>query len=286
MVGTYINYGLNPNSEFAELIVNLAEHINKKKQDSEYNPRDYIDDERWLLDSQGPKTFYYLDEAQINDLYSQINQNSLLEYTEREKSALAKEGGVTSKPLVIRGNKTSESEKTSRFQPDNSTASKYSVIENFLKENELLNYSFAQFYTNEYFLLKFHESCNKLEEEFNYKISKEERSIHWINLNKENAYPSLEKIKLISGNIAIQQNFIIEEFQGLIKLNFDHPINEYLEEKDRGVKICINCSKESLTPSGKTYIVSGKTIKATCIGKVIRWDEGSRALEINPIVPS
>lgn len=72
-VGTFFTSGLNPHGEFSDMVLTLAEHISKKKKEYEYNPRYYIEDERWLLDSQGPKTFYYMDDFQINDLYSQIN---------------------------------------------------------------------------------------------------------------------------------------------------------------------------------------------------------------------
>lgn len=282
-VGTFFTSGLNPHGEFADMILTLAEHINKKKKEYEYNPRFYIEDERWLLDSQGPKTFYYLDEFQINDLYSQINQSPLSEYSEREKSTSGIEGGVDLNPVAFKGNKGAETERTRKFLPDNSVASKYSIIENYLKDNQLLNYGIAQFYTDEAQRHKFNESCDNLEKEYKFKITEDERTKHWISLNKENAYPTLEAIKLISGNIAIQQNFSIEEQDGQVKLYFQHPINEYLEEKDRHVKICISCSKEKLTSSGKNYIIAGKTIKATCIGKIIRWDEQTKSLDINPI---
>lgn len=146
-----------------------------------------------------------------------------------------------------------------------------------------MNYGIAKFYTDEAQRHKFNESCDSLEKDYKFKITEEERAKHWISLNKENAYPTLDDIKLISGNIAIQQNFTIEEQDGQIKLYFKHPINEYLEEKDRDVKICISCSKEKLISSGKNYFVSGKTIKATCIGKIIRWDDQTKSLDINPI---
>ena len=282
-VGTFFTSGLNAHGEFAEMILTLAEHINRKKQEYEYNPRFYIEDERWLLDSQGPKTFYYLDEFQINDLYSQINQSSLFEYSEREKSASGMEGGVDLSPVAFKGNRRAEMERTKKFLIDNSIASKYSVIENYLKDNQLLNYGIAQFYTDEAQRQKFNDSCDNLEKEYKFKITEDERTKHWISLNKENAYPTLEEIKLISGNIAIQQNFSIEEKDGQVKLYFQHPVNEYLEEKDRCVKICISCSEEKLTSSGRNYILAGKTIKATCIGKIIRWDDQTKTLEINPI---
>lgn len=282
-VSTFFTSGLNPHGEFAELILTLAEHINKKKQEFEFNPRIYMQDERWLLDRQGPKTFYYLDEYQINDLYSQINQTPLSEFSEREKSASGYEGGVAINPISIKGNKGVETERTKKFQIDNSVAGKYGIIENYLKDNQLLIYGIAQFYTDEAQRHKFIESCDKLEMEYKFKISEGERTKHWVSLNKENAYPTLEAIKHISGNIAIQQNFAIEETDGQIKLYFKHPINEYLEEKDRDVKICISCSKEKLTSSGKNYFVHGKTIKATCIGKIIRWDDQTKSLDINPI---
>lgn len=282
-ISTFFTSGLNPHGEFADMILTLAEHINKKKQEYEYNPRFYIEDERWLLDSQGPKTFYYLDELQINDLYSQINQSHLSEYSEREKSASVIEGGVDLSPFAFKGNRGAETERTKKFLPDNSVASKYSIIENYLKDNQLLNYGIARFYTDEAQRQKFNESCDNLEKDYKFKIEEKERTKHWISLNKENAYPTLDEIKLISGNITIQQDFSIEEKDGQIKLYFKHPINEYLEEKDRDVKICIICSKEKLTPSGQNYIIIGKTIKATCIGKIIRWDDQTKSLDINPI---
>jgi len=283
-VTTFFSTGLQHHSEIAGLILTIADHIKEKKKEYEvFNPRLYIGDERWLLDSQGPKTFYYIDENQINDLYSQINQTPLLEISEREKSSKGFEGGLTNNPISLKGNKGSETEKTRKYLPDNSIASRYSLIETYLKDNQLLNYRIAQFYTDEGQRIKFNESCDSLEKDYNYKISEEERNKHWITLNKENAYPTLDSIKAFSGKIAIQEDFVIEEKEGQIKLYFKHPLNEYLEVQDRDVKICISCSKEKFTSSGKSFIVAGKTIKATCIGQIIRWDDKEKSLDINPI---
>lgn len=282
-VTSFFSFGLNPSGEFAELVLTLADYIDKKKKENEHDPRLYIGDERWLLDSQGPKTFYYLDNTQINDLYSQISQTRLSEYSERKKSSVGMDGGITYSPVSVKGKKDAESEQISTYTVDTSVASKYSVIEDYLKDNQLINYGVAKFYTDEFQRQRFNESCDRLESEFKFIVTEEERNDHWISLNKENANPTLEEIKLISGNIAIQQDFNIEEDNGQIKLYFIHPINEYLENKDKDVKICISCSRDKLTSSGENYIIVGKTIKATCIGKVIRWDEDQKALYINPI---
>jgi hypothetical protein len=283
-VSNFFTIGLQPYGEFAELILTLGERINKKrKEEAEFNPRNFIGDERWLLDSQGPKTFYFIDESQVNDMFSQINQKSLLEYSESEKLTTGIEGGISSTPITAKGNKGSAHEKTSKFLIDNSVAGKYNHIENYLKDNQLIQYGIAQFYTDEFQREKFNESCKSLETDFKFKITEADRDKHWITLNKENAYPTLEMIKSTTGNIAIQQDFSIEETNGQIKLYFSHPINAYLEEKDKEVKICISCFQEKLTTSGMNFIKNGKTIKATCIGKIIRWDEINKTLEINPI---
>ena len=281
---TFFNSGLHSHGEFADFIIALAAHISKKRKEiEEYNPRLYVGDERWLLDSQGPKTFYFLDEIQVDDFYYQINQPQLSEYSEREKLTGGMEGGVNLNPISLKGHKGHEAEKTSKFHIESSIASRYSIIENYLKDNQLLRYGIAQFYTDELQRQKFYDTCDNLEKEFNYKITEEERLKHWINLNKENAYPTLEEIKLITGTLVLQQDFDTEIENDQLYLSFIHPINEYLEEKDRDVKICIYCSKEKLTHSGKIFIIPGKTIKATCIGKVIRWDGQRKSLDINPI---
>ncbi len=283
---TFFTSGLNPHGEFSQLILSMADYINKKKNTQEESfPRHFIDDDRWLLESQGPKTFYYIDERQINDMYAQINQAPRLEeVTEKEKASSGVDGGLSSTAVSIKGTKGSESEKTKKYSIDNSAPSKYSYVESYLKDNLLINYGIAKFYTDHTQRVKFEEACNKLEQEFKFKVSENDRNQHWISLNKEFAYPTLDGIKNSSGNIAFQEDFtILEEVDGKVKLFFTHPINSFLEDGDKNVRICINCSKENLTQAGKTFLVSGKTIKATCVGKIIRWDEQTKSLDINPI---
>ncbi|MES2654360.1 MAG: hypothetical protein V4620_02165 [Bacteroidota bacterium] len=284
-VTNFLTNGLNPHDEFSTLILSMADYIQQKRAAMDlYLPRYFVDDERWLLDSQVPKTFYYIDESQINDMYSQLNSSHKLEeFTEKEKQAKGFDGGISGSALSIKGNKATESERTKKFTLDISTPSKYNFIETYLKDNILINYGIAKFYTDDTQKIKFYESCEKLEEDFKFKISETERDKHWINLNKELSYPTLEGIKNSSGNIAFQEDFSIEHIDEHVKLFFIHPINQFLEEKDKNIRICISCTKQNLTQLGNTFFLTGKTIKATCLGKIIRWDEQTKTLEVNPI---
>ena len=186
-VTNFFTYGLNPHDEFSTLVLSMADHIRQKRSEvDQFMPRHFIGDERWLLDSQGPKTFYYIDANQINDMYSQLSSaHKLEEFTEKEKSAKGFDGGISGRTLSLKGNKATESERTKKFTLDVSTPSKYSFIETYLKDNMLINYGIAKFYTDDTQKIKFNESCDSLEKEFKFKISEEARNTHWINLNKE-----------------------------------------------------------------------------------------------------
>ena len=121
--------GLEPYGTLSDIIITLSDKIQKKRQNLSINqPKFYENQERWLLDSQKLKTFYYLDEDQVNNFYSQINiQPRIQEYSEREKKSSSLEGGVSQGILTARGNKSGELESTSKFLVD------FNVIKNMMK---------------------------------------------------------------------------------------------------------------------------------------------------------
>lgn len=66
-------------------------------------------------------------------------------------------------------------------------------------------------------------------------------------------------------------------------LTYDHPINEDLEPSTPVVGIRVACTLDGLTFSGKTAFADGESVKATCVGKIVRWDDAMWQLVINPI---
>lgn len=125
--------------------------------------------------------------------------------------------------------------------------------------------------------------CTKMEDVYKYKIDLEARETHWIKLNREYANPILEQIKNLSGNVAFQEDFLVISKEDHFELSYIHRINQYLDTDSKKVSISCHLPKNNLTSTGKSYIIADKYIKATCIGKIIRWDESERCLIINPI---
>lgn len=277
--------GLEPYGPFSDIVLTVAEHINKKRKLHETStPTFYRNEERWLLESTGLKTFYLIDERQINDFYSQINLSPVLqEITEKEKSTKLLEAGISNTPINIKGNTTGELEKTSKYAIDNSIVTKYGHVENYLKEYELISYGIAPFYSDERKKVLFYNSCDQLQVEHGFEITTEQREKHWIKLNQEYALPFLDEIKHTSGNVAIQETFNIVENEDTFQLIHLHKINDFLPDKEQGVSIVIMANKSNLSQSGKSFFINGKTIKVTCLGKVITWDDETRSLIINPI---
>ena len=87
-----------------------------------------------------------------------------------------------------------------------------------------------------------------------------------------------------TGYVAIQTEFSIMEILGDVYiLSFVHPLNEYLPQEDKKVRIRATCAKGCMTSSGVSTFKKDKSVKITCLGKVVSWDNEDKILEISPI---
>lgn len=109
---------------------------------------------------------------------------------------------------------------------------------------------------------------------------------------KEYALRQVKRLSECSGYVLMGAEFCVSSAsESEYLLTFVHPLNRYasgenelFETETAGeVRIQLTCSSKYVTPSGLSTMKVGRTIKITCLGKVVSWDQHDQILQISPI---
>lgn len=232
-----------------------------------------------------PKTFYYLDEPLINDLYYQTHLDPELKQIETEESNSAEKGlSAKLKLLEPQYGKTSSSKIKKIFEPHTSVSMKYNRLEDVLRNNRDLQEGVESFFRFDQPIVEFQKMCNTLKRDFNFVIPNDLQDKLIFQYFNPQAVEALRQLSEKSGYALLKGDFKVSNLdEKFCCLTISHPLNDFLEKKEPPVSILINCEVSSLTSSGKMALKLGETIKITSLGKVIRWREEIRSLVFCPI---
>jgi len=248
-------------------------------------PKGPGDKKREAFKQTGPRTFYYIDEVQVQDLYDQISEEVEPQTIETEEEQQS-QAGVSANlkilsPKYDRGKKT-HTKKT--FEVKHTPAVMYSKIEEYLIEKGMITFGIEDFTYDESSIKEFSSMCDQMKNKFNFAVPVDLQN-HFIN-DKKRGY-AIERSKEVSntsGLIAVQAEFtVIDEKENSRILSFAHPLNQFLGSEDKPLSIEITCACDHLSPSGSHTFVSNSSVKVSCLGKLIRWDDKKHGLSINPI---
>ncbi len=268
------------------LIINIGRAIEQKRiADALPKAQSLIERKKEAICKTGLKTFYYLDKDEIELLFPQISNGVSLSSVKSTKKAgkTSELSASASNSIKLGIGKNSENELTHEFSISNKISAQYNEIENYFIEQGSLTFGVEEFDFDEQAFANFKRDCGIMESTYNYVIREHEQEEHWIKIKKEAAKEYLKTIISASGYIAIQSEIHVMKIENdTYFLNFKHPINNFIDI-DQKISIEISCNKNYFTPFGQRTLVEGKSLQITQIGKVIRWDESTRTLEINPI---
>lgn len=247
--------------------------------------------EEKAIQKSGIKSFYYLDERQINSLYSQIEEKDFnLKTIEKKKSRNKKlSARLTSTPLIASSEGESGNEVTEVYEATiKNTVSKYNRVEKYLFEEQNIIGHFEDF-DRALFIEGtkiFKEYCNNFKKDYDYLIKEKDQEAHIQKLYSIEADRIKEGISKLTGYITLQLKVKLSLETGSddkYDLVYIHPINDFYTSEEKPLQFKLICLKKNVQIGGTDTFSSGKSYSITMVGKVGGWDEKENTLEINPI---
>lgn len=264
------------------LLRELEERLRRKLTKDEQKISDI---KRDAITRMGPKTFYYLDATQVNDLYIQVVQEPEAKEIETEESQSTGKG---IKGVLLWAEPKYEKVKSlkikKRYAREVTPVTMYNRVEEYLLSKGDVSFAIEDFEYDDSSLHEFYSMCSQMKDNFDFTIPDELQKNFISDKTRGFALNAVEGISKTSGYIAVQAEFMISPpTTDCNILDFKHPVNEYLNADDIEIHLQIACDSNSLTPAGKTTFTMGNSAKITAIGKVVRWDSVCGTLVINPI---
>lgn len=237
------------------------------------------------IQKMGPKTFYYIDESQIKDLYPQVFQELEPKRIKTRESKETKKGiAAKFKFIEPKYERDRTEEITKVYDVEQTPSMMYNRVEQYFLEKGKIIFGLEEFEFEKSSIDEFKSMCDQMRSEFNFNIPDDLRTNFVSEKMKEFALQHIKKLSSSSGYVAVQNEFsIIDISDNAYTLSFVHPLNEYLPQENKKVGIQIICAKKYMTPSGVSTFKKDKSVKITCSGKVVSWNDDDKILEINPI---
>lgn len=248
----------------------------------------------------GPKTFYYIDESQVNDLYPQVFQELEPKRIETRESKETKKGITATLRLIEPKYERGRAEETIKIYDATQTPSiMYNKVEQYLLEKGKVTFGLEEFEFEKSPIDEFKSMCDQMRSKFNFNIPEDLQANFVSDKMNELALQHIERLFTSSGHVAIQTEFTIIDIpehwtieerhtfgtppRNAYILSFVHPLNEHIPQEKTKVRIQITCAKKYMTPSGVSTFKKDKSVKITCLGKVGSWNNEDKILEVSPI---
>jgi hypothetical protein len=233
----------------------------------------------------GPKTFYYIDESQVKDLYPQVFQELEPTRIESRESKEIKKGIAAKLKLIEpKYERDRGAETTKIYDVEKTPSMMYNKIEEYLVEKEKITFGLEEFEFKKSSIDEFKSMCAQMRSKFDFNIPDGLQANFVSDKMKEFALQRVKELSRTSGYVVIQTEFSITDIlYDDYLLSFVHPLNEYLPQEDTKVRIQVTCAKKYMLSSGVSAFKKGKTVKISSLGKVVSWNDGDKILEISPI---
>lgn len=242
------------------------------------------DEKKEAIQKMGPKTFYYIDESQVKDLYPQVFEELEPKRIQTREIKEVKKGIAAKLKLIEpKWEKGKAEEVTKDYDVKQTPAMMYNKVEEFLLDKGKVIFGLDEFEFEKSSIDDFESMCDQIKSKFSVDIPDSVRTTFVSDKMREFALQYCEKLASSSGYVALQSEFLVHHISDNDCILYrEHPLNEYLRPEDGKVMIKIRCLKSSLTPSGSGTFEEDKSVKITSLGKVVSWND-KRVLEISPI---
>lgn len=229
------------------------------------------------------KVFRYLNVEQITQLYHQVARGLQLAEVEYQSTSAGSRGlgvAIPGGPEASLSREASDTAKE-RLLFDQSVVKMYGTV-----EEHLLAQSFCldEFDAEEKTIRFVEDMFNFISERTTFIIPREICEVVFAGIRRDGALRRAETISRLKGFVRISGEFTVILAEGVQFLDFDHPLNRFLDAEDLPVSIRVVCDPGGFTSGTKNVIMEGIPFRLTCIGMVTSWDELHRQLVVSPIV--
>jgi len=247
---------------------------------------DPIAERRAAIIAAGPKTFYYLDSSQIEDLYAQMVSESEPGTIEvQEKKSRSAGVDVRLRFLSPKFGRSRDSQITKKYEGAPAVGTMYNRAETALFRRNDVNFGLELYQPDRSAVAEFQAMVQTMRDTFNFTIPDDLQQSYVQDSYQTVAENRIRQLKAASGYAALQATFKVSNVSAKNRcdLVFDHPVNEDLEPSTPVIGIRVVCAPDGLTSSGRGAFGDGESVKATCVGKIVRWDDERWQLVINAI---
>ncbi len=233
----------------------------------------------------GPKTFYYLDSRQVQDLHSQAFQEL------EPKEVQTRESRHKAKGIIAKLNpfgakyETGEATETEKlYEIEQTPAVMYNKVEKYLIQQGDVSFGLEDFEYNESAIGEFTTMCERMSSKFGFDVPEDLQRKFVSDRIRGFALDRVNEVSDASGYVAVQGEFTVSSVTNDSRvLTLNHPLNAYLSQEDPQVSIQLACDSGSLLPAGASAFTQANSVKITGFGKVVSWDKSAASLVINPI---
>ncbi len=280
-----VSIGLWWITRLGRTVANISDSLVKIRSELESDRGSVAQKKKEVFQKMGPKTFYYLDESQVKDLYPQVFQELEPKRIETRESKETKKG-ISAKFRFIepKYERDRAEETTKTYDVARTPPMMYNRVEQYLLEKGRMTFGLEEFEFDKSSIDEFKSMCDQMRSKFNFNIPDGLRDNYISDKMREFTLQRVKELSGSTGYVAIQTEFsIIDIPDDAYILSFVHPLNEYLPQEDKKVIIQVTCAKECMTSSGGSIFKKDKSVKITCLGKVVSWNNEDKILEISPI---
>ncbi len=271
--------------DLGRIVATISDNVDEIRSKLESESVSVAQKKKEVFQKMGPKTFYYLDESQVKDLYPQVFQELEPKRIETRESKETKKGISAKFRLIEPKYERGRAEETTKIYETKQTLSMmYNRVEQYLLEKGRMTFGLEEFEFEKSSIDEFKSMCDKMRSKFEFDIPEDLQANFVSDKMREFA---LQRVKVLSGStgyVAIQTEFsIIDIPSDAYILSFVHPLSEHLPKEDKKGRIQVTCAKECMTSSGVSTFKKDKSVKITCLGKVVSWNNEDKILGISPI---
>lgn len=266
-------------------VVNVPHQIDVSHRLPERKQERKIDEKKRTIQKMGPKTFYYLDDSQVKDLYSQVSSELLPTQIETQDFQQSDKGlSASLKIIEPKYDKIKSAQTKKTYDLERNIPQMYNNVEGYLFEEEKVTFGLEEFDYDESYIEEFRSNCERMKSKFSFNVPDDLQNNFISDKIHGFVKERIKEISETSGYVVIQAEFSVSSVTDNLRvLTFDHPLNVHLSEEEPKVSFDIRCNQDSLLPSGLNTFMMGTSVKITCFGKVVRWEISEARLTINPI---
>jgi len=237
-----------------------------------------------LLLSEGPRTFYFIDEEAVNELYPQIFRDA--DPVEMEtKESETKTGGIKGKLHLVEpkmGRSTEVSVKK-KYLVEQNLGAKYNQIERFLLENDQVSLGLEDFDESELAVEDFRNMCRQMDERFQFKVPEDLQEQYIKQQEEALAVKKVEELEKAHDYLLLRGAFSVSSSDDNWLMVYEHPLNKNVHTLEKRAMISFICPKASSKLAGSATFSSSSRVNLTVLGKVVCWQEVTWILSISPL---